>query len=52
MHEMGIAAEIIKIAESSIPDDFDGAVEKVNMRIGKMSSVVPENMSYIVFTIV
>ncbi|MCP3922589.1 MAG: hydrogenase maturation nickel metallochaperone HypA [Desulfobacterales bacterium] len=46
MHEMGIAAEIIKIAESSIPEDFDGAVEKVNMRIGKMSSVVPESLKF------
>lgn len=46
MHEMGIAAQIVEIAVSAIPDDYDGPVKKVNIRVGKMSSVVPESLKF------
>jgi hydrogenase nickel incorporation protein HypA/HybF len=46
MHEMGVAAQIIQIAESAIPEDYDGPVTKINVRIGKMSSIVPESLKF------
>ena len=45
MHEMGIAMQIIEIAEASIPKDMqDVRIGKVNLRIGKMSAVVPDSL--------
>jgi len=47
MHEMGIAKQIIEIATSSIPDGMeDIPVEKVNLKIGKLSSVVPDSLRF------
>ena len=47
MHEMGIAMEIIEIAEASIPTGMDAVqVESVNLRIGKLSAIVPESLSF------
>jgi len=42
---MGIALEIIDIAEAAIPKGLIGCkVEKVNLQIGKFSAVVPESL--------
>jgi hydrogenase nickel incorporation protein HypA/HybF len=47
MHEMGIAMEILKIVEDSIPADMAGArVRRVNLKIGKLSAVVPESLRF------
>ena len=47
MHEMGIAKQIIEIATSSIPDDLEKMpVERINLKIGKMSSVVPDSLRF------
>ena len=47
MHEMGIALEIIDIAEAAIPRDLIGCmVKKVNLQIGKFSAVVPESLRF------
>jgi len=47
MHEMGIAMQIIEIAKASIPADMAGArVERVNLRIGKLSAVVPDSLRF------
>ncbi len=47
MHEMGIAMQIIEIATSSIPDDMeDVCVKKVNIKIGKLSAVVPSSLRF------
>ncbi len=47
MHEMGIAMQIIEIAESSIPDDMkDARIKKVNVKIGKLSAVVPVSLRF------
>ena len=47
MHEMGIAMEIIDIAISSIPDDIKNPrVERVNLKGGKMSDIVPESLRF------
>jgi hydrogenase nickel incorporation protein HypA/HybF len=47
MHEMGIAMQIVEISTASIPADLMGAqVEKVNVKIGKLSAVVPESLRF------
>jgi len=52
MHEMGIAMEILKIVQDSIPAEMAGArVRQVNLKVGKLSAVVPESLRFC-FTIV
>jgi hydrogenase nickel incorporation protein HypA/HybF len=47
MHEMGIAQQIIDIATASIPADLRSArVERVNLKIGKLSAVVPDSLRF------
>lgn len=47
MHEMGIAMQIVEIASASIPSHLkDRKVERVNLRIGKLSAVVPESLRF------
>ncbi|MCP3953821.1 MAG: hydrogenase maturation nickel metallochaperone HypA [Desulfobacterales bacterium] len=47
MHEMGIAMEIIEIAEASIPAGMDAVqVERVNLRVGKLSAIVPDSLTF------
>jgi len=47
MHEMGIAQQIIDIATASIPPDMRSArVERVNLKIGKLSAVVPDSLRF------
>lgn len=47
MHEMGIALQIIDIASSALPDDVpDGQVETLNLKIGKLTAVVPESLRF------
>ena len=47
MHEMGIALQIIEIAEASIPTDMQGArIERVNLQIGKLAAVVPVSLLF------
>jgi len=47
MHEMGIAKQIIEIATSSIPGGMeDIPVERVNLKVGKLSSVVPDSLRF------
>ena len=47
MHEMGIAMEIVDIAKASIPEDMQGAkVQRVNLRVGKLSAIVPDSLRF------
>ena len=47
MHEMGIALQIIEIANDSIPPDAgDVRVEKINLKIGKLAAVVPDSLRF------
>ena len=47
MHEMGIAMQVVKIAADSIPEHIqDPRVEQVNLKIGKLSSVVPDSLRF------
>ncbi len=47
MHEMGIALQILEIAQASIPGDLSRArVERVNLRIGRLTAVVPDSLRF------
>jgi hydrogenase nickel incorporation protein HypA/HybF len=47
MHEMGIAMSIVEIVEESIPEAMrDRAVEAVVVDIGRLSTVIPENLRF------
>jgi hydrogenase nickel incorporation protein HypA/HybF len=47
MHEMGIAMEILRIVQESIPPDMVGArVGRINLRVGRFSAVVPESLRF------
>ncbi len=47
MHEMGIAMEIIDIATASIPAGLkDVRVERINLKVGKLTAVVPESLRF------
>jgi len=47
MHEMGIAMQVAEIAVGAIPADQIGQqVSRVNVRIGKLSAVVPESLRF------
>ena len=47
MHEMGIATEIVRIVTESIPPDMIGSkVARVNLKVGKLSAVVPQSLRF------
>jgi hydrogenase nickel incorporation protein HypA/HybF len=47
MHEMGIACQIIDIAQASIPKHLvHKKVEQINIKIGKLAAVVPESLRF------
>jgi len=47
MHEMGIAMQIVDIAVSSIPADVrKPKVAKVNLRVGKLTAIVPSSLTF------
>ena len=47
MHEMGIALEVIDIAEASIPQELPEAqVTKVFLTVGRLAAVVPESLRF------
>jgi hydrogenase nickel incorporation protein HypA/HybF len=47
MHEMGIVMQIIETATSSIPAGIESeSVEKVNLKVGRLSCVMPENLRF------
>ena len=47
MHEMGIALQVVEIAKNSIPPELTGVkVEAVNLKVGKLSAVVPDSLRF------
>ena len=53
MHELGIAAIIIEITIDSIPDNLNNLpVEKLNLKVGRLSTVVPENLKFCFETLI
>jgi hydrogenase nickel incorporation protein HypA/HybF len=47
MHEMGIAMQIVDIAVSSIPPGVKNpSVARINLRIGKLTAIVPSSLRF------
>lgn len=47
MHEMGIAMRIVEIAISAIPPDIEDArIERINLKVGRLTAVVPESLRF------
>lgn len=47
MHEMGIATRIVEIAISAIPPDIEDArIERINLKVGRLTAVVPESLRF------
>jgi hydrogenase nickel incorporation protein HypA/HybF len=47
MHEMGIAMQVVEVAAASIPEHLKNCrVQGVYVRIGKLSSVVPDSLRF------
>jgi len=47
MHEMGIAQQLVQIALDSIPKEIENPkVEKVNLKIGRLASVVEHSLTF------
>lgn len=47
MHEMGIAQQMVQIALDSIPKDIEAPkVEKLNLKIGRLASVVEHSLTF------
>ena len=47
MHEMGIAMQIIEIAQASIPEEEgDIAIARVNLKVGKLAAVVADSLRF------
>ena len=47
MHEMGIAMQVVEIAIASIPAGMeDVKVEKINLKVGRLSAVVPDSLRF------
>jgi len=47
MHEMGIAMQVVEIAAASIPEHLKNCrVQGVYLKIGKLSSVIPDSLRF------
>ena len=47
MHEMGIALQIIDIASASIPEDMvSPRVARIHLKVGKLSAVIADNLTF------
>ena len=47
MHEMGIALQILTVALAAIPAEMaDVKVEVLNIKVGKLTAVVPESLRF------
>jgi len=46
MHELGIAQNIFQIIQQSVPADQAADVRSVRMRVGQLSGVVPDSLSF------
>jgi hydrogenase nickel incorporation protein HypA/HybF len=47
MHEMGIAVRIVEIACDSLPEgEQDLKIEAINLKVGKMTAIIPSNLRF------
>jgi hydrogenase nickel incorporation protein HypA/HybF len=46
MHELGIAQNILQIVRQSVPEECSGDVRAIRLRVGQLSGVVPDSLSF------
>ncbi len=46
MHELGIAQNIVEIAQQAVPKDQTSAVRSIRIRIGPLSGIVPDSLDF------
>jgi hydrogenase nickel incorporation protein HypA/HybF len=46
MHELGIAQNILQIVQQSVPEEYAADVRAIRLRIGQLSGVVPDSLSF------
>ena len=46
MHELSVAQNIMEIVQSNLPVDNTSRVNSVKIRVGRVSGVVPESLSF------
>jgi len=52
MHELSIAQNIVDIVLQHLPDDTNGVVRSVKVRIGILSGILPKSLDFCFSTIV
>ena len=52
MHELSIAQNIIDIVLQHLPDESNGAVRSVKIRVGLLSGIVPKSLDFCFSSIV
>lgn len=46
MHELSIAQEIFSIVQQNVDDDKQSSVRSINVKIGKLSNVLPDSLLF------
>jgi hydrogenase nickel incorporation protein HypA/HybF len=46
MHELGIAENILQIVRQSVPENLAGDVRAIRLRVGQLSGIVPDSLSF------
>jgi len=46
MHELAIAQDIVDIVQQSVPVEDTSHVERIRVRVGRFSGVVPESLEF------
>ncbi len=46
MHEMSIAQNIVEIVQQGIPPETRGIISSVKLRVGELSGVVPDSLTF------
>jgi hydrogenase nickel incorporation protein HypA/HybF len=46
MHELGIAENILQIVRQSVPKESAADIRAVRLRVGQLSGVVPDSLSF------
>lgn len=47
MHEMGIAMEVLRIAEEAVPAEMAGVrIQRIHLKVGQLSAVVPDSLRF------
>jgi len=46
MHELSIAQSIMEIVAEHVPDDYQGSVKSITLKVGELSGVVVESLEF------